>query len=119
MATRLTAFSKLLITLLILGLIFAAGWYVLDKTSLGQQLQDQTEREASRDEEKTVGSDKGSTTSGQSGTTAGVVEGDDVLNVQLVSWGGYAPGLYFNEGAVANTRSRFYKDYGFKVNFTR
>ena len=66
---------------------------------------------------KTVDSDKGSTTSSQTGTTAGVVEGDDVLNVQLVSWGGYAPGLYFNEGAVANTRSRFYKDYGFKVNF--
>ena len=52
MATRLTAFSKLLITLLILGLIFAAGWYVLNKTSLGQQLKDQTERDASRDEGK-------------------------------------------------------------------
>ena len=26
-------------------------------------------------------------------------------------------GLYFNEGASANTNSRFYKDYGFKVDF--
>lgn len=41
----------------------------------------------------------------------------DVINVGVVTWGGYAGGQYFNEGFKANTNSRFYKDYGFKVNF--
>lgn len=41
----------------------------------------------------------------------------DVINVGVVTWGGYAGGQYFNEGFKANTASRFYKDYGFKVNF--
>lgn len=41
----------------------------------------------------------------------------DVINVGVVTWGGYAGGQYFNEGFEANTNSRFYKDYGFKVNF--
>ncbi len=41
----------------------------------------------------------------------------DVLNIGVVTWGGYAGGQYFNEGFEPNTDSRFYKDYGFKVNF--
>ncbi|MEM9824174.1 MAG: phosphate ABC transporter substrate-binding/OmpA family protein, partial [Bacteroidota bacterium] len=41
----------------------------------------------------------------------------DVINIGVVTWGGYAGGQYFNEGFEANTRSRFYKDYGFKVAF--
>ena len=41
----------------------------------------------------------------------------DVINVGVVTWGGYAGGQYFNEGFEANTNSRFFKDYGFKVNF--
>ncbi|MEO6131520.1 MAG: phosphate ABC transporter substrate-binding/OmpA family protein, partial [Saprospiraceae bacterium] len=47
----------------------------------------------------------------------GFKDDDNTLVVQLVSWGGYGPGLYFNEGAEPNTKSRFYKDYGFKVRF--
>ncbi|GAB1396309.1 hypothetical protein MASR1M65_10860 [Saprospiraceae bacterium] len=35
----------------------------------------------------------------------------------MFTWGGYVPGLYFNEGAQASTNSRFYKDYGIKVEF--
>ncbi|HJW30668.1 MAG TPA: phosphate ABC transporter substrate-binding/OmpA family protein, partial [Saprospiraceae bacterium] len=42
---------------------------------------------------------------------------ENTLVVQLVTWGGYGPGLYFNEGAVPNEQSRFYKEYGFKVRF--
>ena len=34
-----------------------------------------------------------------------------------MTWGGYSGGQYFNEGFEANTNSRFYKDYGLKVNF--
>ncbi len=41
----------------------------------------------------------------------------DVINVGVITWGGYVGGQYFNEGFKANTKSRFYKDYGFKVNF--
>lgn len=39
------------------------------------------------------------------------------INVGVVTWGGYVGGQYFNEGFDANTTSRFYKEYGFLVNF--
>jgi NitT/TauT family transport system substrate-binding protein len=42
---------------------------------------------------------------------------NDVINVGVVTWGGYAGGQYFNEGFKANQESRFFKKYGFKVNF--
>ena len=42
---------------------------------------------------------------------------DSVIKIGVVTWGGYAGGQYFNEGFEANTNSRFYKDYGFKVEF--
>ena len=104
MATRLTGFSKFLITLLILGVIVALGWYILNKTSLGESLRDQ-------------GSDSTSTSTSSEKSTA--LDGDDVLTVQLVTWGGYAPGLYFNEGSEPTTKSRFYKEYGLKVRFVK
>lgn len=40
-----------------------------------------------------------------------------IIRVGVVTWGGYAGGQYFNEGFDANTTSRFYKEYGFKVRF--
>jgi NitT/TauT family transport system substrate-binding protein len=106
---RLTGFSKLLITLLILALVFFGGKYILDNTGFGKELKEQAE---------VAQSDEGSgTTTTTSPSSANKVDGDKTLKVQLVTWGGYAPGLYFNEGGQANTRSRFYKDYGFKVDF--
>ena len=39
------------------------------------------------------------------------------IKIGVVTWGGYAGGQYFNEGFDANTESRFYKKYGFKVEF--
>ncbi|HLF65499.1 MAG TPA: phosphate ABC transporter substrate-binding/OmpA family protein [Saprospiraceae bacterium] len=107
MATRLTTFSKFLITLLILGAIVGAGWYVLNKTSFGQNLREQSESEET---EVNKSPEDKSKTSGTAGT-------DDVLDVQLVTWGGYAPGLYFNEGSEPSSRSRYMKDYGLKVRF--
>ena len=44
-------------------------------------------------------------------------EGEKVYTVGVVTWGGYAGGEYFNEGFAANKDSRFYKDYGFLVDF--
>ncbi|MGB3081067.1 MAG: hypothetical protein WBB31_18435, partial [Saprospiraceae bacterium] len=105
MATRLTAFAKFFITLLILGAIAGVGYVVLNKTSLGSSLKkkaeeakQQTEADKTKEEPKT-----------------GFNDDDNTIVVQLVSWGGYGPGLYFNEGAEPNTKSRFYTDYGFKV----
>ena len=47
-----------------------------------------------------------------------VVSSDgDVINIGVVTWGGYAGGQYFNEGFQASEESRFYKDYGLLVNF--
>lgn len=45
------------------------------------------------------------------------LKGDDVIKIGVVTWGGYAGGQYFNEGLDANKESRFYKDYGLKVQF--
>ncbi len=44
-------------------------------------------------------------------------KGERVIKVGVVTWGGYAGGQYFNEGFEANKKSRFYKDYGFMVEF--
>jgi NitT/TauT family transport system substrate-binding protein len=106
MATRLTGFSKLVITLLILTGIFFGGRYLLNSTKLGQDLKKQAEQSSADNGTK---DESASTTSGP--------RDPNTLRVQLVTWGGYAPGLYFNEGANANEQSRFFKDYGFKVEF--
>ncbi len=98
---KLTGFSKLVITLAILAGIFFGGKYILDNTSFGQSIKEQAQADGSQS--TTPRSKAGS--------------GDNTLRVQLVTWGGYGPGLYFNEGFRPNTRSRFYKDYGFKVDF--
>ncbi|NND09080.1 MAG: OmpA family protein [Saprospiraceae bacterium] len=106
MARRLTTFSKFLITMLIiLGLFFLIR-FILNETNLGDQF-------------KQVGETATNTTPSDGSTSSPAVPSsdEDVLTVQLVTWGGYAPGLYFNEGAQASTRSRFYKDYGLKVQF--
>ncbi|MGB4839489.1 MAG: phosphate ABC transporter substrate-binding/OmpA family protein [Saprospiraceae bacterium] len=107
MATRLTGFSKLVITLLILTALFFGGRYLLQNTKIGQDIKKQAEQASGSD-----GSVKGSGTQSTSGP-----RDPNTLRVQLVTWGGYAPGLYFNEGPTANEQSRFYKDYGFKVEF--
>ncbi len=103
MATRLTAFSKFVITLLILGVIAAIGWYVLNKTSFGSGLKKKAEESKSEEEAKKPATD--------------YKDDDNTLVVQLVTWGGYGPGLYFNEGSEPNENSRFFKEYGFKVRF--
>jgi NitT/TauT family transport system substrate-binding protein len=108
MATRLTGFSKLMITLVILAAVFFGGRYLLNSTKFGQDIKKQAEQGATA-----TGDQSGtSTTSSTSGP-----RDPNTLRVQLVSWGGYAPGLYFNEGVLANEQSRFFKEYGFKVEF--
>lgn len=93
--TRLTPFSKILIVALILG---AVG-YLLTKLR-NPEVKSKIENLKNK-------VDGTSTKDGY----------QDVLNVGVVTWGGYSGGQYFNKGFKANEDSRFYKDYGFKVNF--
>ncbi|MBK6964632.1 MAG: OmpA family protein [Bacteroidales bacterium] len=87
--TKLTPLSKLLITLLVVGGV-GFGLY---KISKNPDIKDKLTSE----ESETANS--------------------DVINIGVVTWGGYAGGQYFNEGFKANKDSRFYKEYGFQVNF--
>ncbi|NND33812.1 MAG: hypothetical protein HKN76_14580, partial [Saprospiraceae bacterium] len=112
MARRLTTFSKFLITMLIiLGLFFGIR-FVLNETDLGSKLKEQSQE---------MGTDKSGADAGSANASTPATEeasdDEEVLTVQLVTWGGYAPGLYFNEGARSNSRSRFLKEYGLKVDF--
>ena len=117
MAKRLTGFSKLLITLLILALIFFGAKWVLNNTGLGEQLDKYEQSENAGDNGSSVNSSNSNSSNSNASNKGTVTRTDDVLRVQLVTWGGYGPGLYFNEGHKATTRSRFYKDYGFQVEF--
>jgi NitT/TauT family transport system substrate-binding protein len=106
MAKRLTTFSKLLITILLVALIFLGGRYLLQGTSFGKSLADKAEGASG-----TKTSQDAPTSTSRSG------DDDDVVKIGVVTWGGYAGGQYFNEGFKANRNSRFYKDYGFEVDF--
>lgn len=44
-------------------------------------------------------------------------DGDKPIRVSVVTWGGYAGGQYFNNGFKPFEESRFYRDYGVKVEF--
>ncbi|MCF8247634.1 MAG: OmpA family protein [Saprospiraceae bacterium] len=102
MGSRLTPFSKLLITLLIVAVVVLAGRWVLNNTDFGKGLKNKAE--TAQNDENSNNSDNGEASS-------------DAIKIGVVTWGGYAGGQYFNEGFKANTNSRFYKDYGFKVDF--
>ena len=108
--TQLTMFSKLLITILIVGAIVFGGYYILNKTSFGQDLKEQSQSESNFNESSQGRSP--STSSSASGSA-----NDEILKVQILPWGGFAPGLYFNEGLKHSPQSRFYKEYGLKVDF--
>ena len=91
MKTKLTPLSKFLIVLVVLGGLA----FVLYKTNLINVIAP-----------KGTGPD-----------TSGVLKGKKVIRVGVVTWGGYAGGEYFNEGFAPGKESRFYKDYGFLVDF--
>jgi NitT/TauT family transport system substrate-binding protein len=99
MKTKLTPFSKLLIVALVIGGIVAAVNYIPGLKEIFYPTEKTGIVEDTDNDEDT-------------GTANG-----DVIKIGVVTWGGYAGGQYFNEGFKANTKSRFYKDYGFKVEF--
>jgi NitT/TauT family transport system substrate-binding protein len=92
MKSKLTPLAKLLIvTVVLVGLGFA--FYKFKDQILPKGIGEQT------DEQNTN------------------TDGERVIRIGVVTWGGYAGGQYFNEGFAANKDSRFYKDYGFMVEF--
>ena len=118
MAKRLTTFSKMLITFLIVAALYFAFTYIMGSTQFGKDMKASVEGDKTETSTNSGAANSGSTSgSSSSASNSGNRDDDNTLKVQLVSWGGYAPGLYFNEGAQASMRSRFYTDYGFKVEF--
>jgi NitT/TauT family transport system substrate-binding protein len=124
MAKRLTTFSKLLITLLIVAAVFFLAQWGCNNTQLGEMVKNQTEEAQSNSgnnsstkstAETTKSGKKGGLFGNKSNSTNN--DDDDVIKIGVVTWGGYAGGQYFNEGFEANTRSRFFKEYGLKVEF--
>ena len=112
MAQRLTTFSKFLITLLIVAALFFAGRFFLQNTEAGRDL-----AEKSKSEVESRTNNSPSTSSSSNNSSTNYEKSDDVIKVGVVTWGGYAGGQYFNEGFEASKESRFYKDYGFAVEF--
>ncbi|MDF1546322.1 MAG: ABC transporter substrate-binding protein, partial [Bacteroidales bacterium] len=94
MKSKLTPFSKLLIVALIVGGIAAVIYY----TPLRQYVIPDADSEFNLNNDN-------------------VKADDETIKIGVVTWGGYAGGQYFNEGFKANKNSRFYKDYGFTVEF--
>ncbi len=118
MARRLTTFSKFLITLLIIGAIAFIGRYFLTQTDAGRGLAEKAGVE--NVDNGSSGSNASSGNNSNTNTSSGNTNSgstDDVIRIGVVTWGGYAGGQYFNEGFEASKNSRFYKDYGFQVEF--
>lgn len=103
--TRLTAFSKLLLTILIVGGIVFGFKYLANNTNVMDSI-------------KNKGADSNTTnTDTKRKNPFKPSKDDDVIKIGVVTWGGYAGGQYFNEGFEANKDSRFYKEYGLLVDF--
>lgn len=101
----------MLITLCIVAAIFFGGKWLLDNTELGA-LVDETransEQEANNSNNSNADRTNRNTTTSNDG---------DVIRIGVVDWVGYAAGQYFNEAFEASEESRFYRDYGIKVDF--
>ncbi len=102
---RLTFFSRLLIALAITVGVFFGGKWLLENTGIGEMIGLNTNNGTN------------STPTPNNGNRSNTKSDEDAVRVGVVDWVGYAGGQYFNEGFEANTNSRFYKDYGFEVDF--
>ncbi|OIP05129.1 MAG: hypothetical protein AUJ97_01435 [Bacteroidetes bacterium CG2_30_32_10] len=93
MKKKLTPFSKLLIVAVIIGgLVFAVYKLgLIDKIAPGG---DKNNSDLPED-----------------------LKGEKVIRIGVNTWGGFAGGQFFNEGFKPSKNSRFYKDYGFLVDF--
>ena len=115
---RLTTLSKLLITMLIVGVLA----FLIISLTRGGVLDSLLPKEKEKtDLPDGIMTGNGDNPNGNNGispkNTNGSGKNSDVVKIGVVTWGGYAAGQYFNEGFLANKNSRFYKDYGFEVEF--
>ncbi len=100
-STRLTPFSKFLLTALIVGGIGYGLWYAANKTKIGKDIVDKAQQQNT-----------------DTPTDATDVKTDpDAVNIGVVTWGGYVGGQYFNEGFSPNPESRYQKECNMKVDF--
>lgn len=90
---KLTTFGKIAITSLIIGAL-VLGFSLLKKTGVIGKI-----------------APKEATEKGKP------VDNKDAIKIGVNTWGGFAGGQYFNEGFIANSNSRFLKEYGFPVEF--
>lgn len=126
---RLTAFSKLLIVFAVLAILF----FVITKftgTDAFESVKDRVgapnsqtsnnddwNNNNSSTQEKKTEKPSSSITDIFSSSKKKKAGYKDVINVGVVTWGGYAGGQYFNRGFKPNAESQFRKKYGFDVNF--
>ncbi len=103
---RLTTFSKFIITLLVVGAVYFGFKYFMNNTAAGKDFLKNSQSGTSTN-----------TASGLPSATKNYDSDPNVIKVGVVTWGGYAGGQYFNEGFEPSEKSRFFKDYGFKVGF--
>lgn len=106
---RLTPFAKLLIVVGIVGGLFFGFNWLKNNGHLGE-LGGEVPRKENNDN-----SNNNSNNSNSGNNNSG--KNVDVIDIGVVTWGGYAGGQYWNKGFESNTNSNFYKDYGFKVKF--
>ena len=104
---RLTTFSKLLITVLLLLLIVFGVNFLTDGKLLSGVLGGGGTEQADGNYDRDGGD---ANRSGGGGS-------NDPIRVGVVTWGGYAGGQYFNEGFKPSAESRFRKEYGIDVEF--
>jgi NitT/TauT family transport system substrate-binding protein len=95
MKTKLTPLAKLMIVTVILAGLAFVFWKFKDQIMPKGQNGNQTNNQSNNNNS----------------------DGNRVIRIGVVTWGGYAGGEYYNEGFAANENSRFFKDYGFKVDF--
>lgn len=110
---RLTTFSKLLITILIL-LAVVFGFNYLTNGKLLNGILNGGEGTTT-----TAGTDNGSNSGSNGGLFGGGNDNGDSkpIRVGVVTWGGYAGGQYFNRGFKPSAESMFRKEYGIDVEF--
>ncbi len=117
---RLTFFSRMLITLAIVAALFFGGKWLIDNTALGDLVNGDRatteQRDNTADARNNNTSDRNTNTNTRDRNTGGD-DKSDVIRIGVVDWVGYAAGQYFNEAFEANAESRFYRDYGIKVDF--
>jgi NitT/TauT family transport system substrate-binding protein len=98
--TRLTPFAKLLIVIVIAG----GGYYLASQFGLLENIIPSPDNNNSNQ-----------TSQVESGNI--IQNEDDIIDIGVVTWGGYAGGQYWNNGFEPTDASRYYKEHGFAVKF--